>query len=377
LLARCYLGDLMYRCRLLRRRQRATSQQPAEPGRSPAIPAEKGAQLAALRAAFIPWLARIDPETGAAMRRVARLSEIPDGSRPIVERLVDARLLVSDRRAGIDAIEVAHESLLRQWPALTAWLDADSADLKLVEGVEGVERAAGEWVRNDRLEAWLDHRADRLGAAERLVARNDFRKRLGEEGAAYLAACREREDMERKEREEALAREEARLAEITVAQARAARFQRRARWSLMALAVLAVIVAIGLVLGVRQLNARQRALDEANVNLFPELAAVEQTRGNFDGALRFAVHGARLSLGLEPRVAKASPADAELAAAASQSGWRLLLSGTSTMCTPPRSAPEGPASSRRRWTRRPGSGTPRRRSRWRCCAGTRRSNAGP
>jgi hypothetical protein len=67
----------------------------AEPGRLPAIPAEKEAQLAALRATFIPWLARIDPETGAPMRRVARLSEIPDGSRAIVERLVEARLLVA------------------------------------------------------------------------------------------------------------------------------------------------------------------------------------------------------------------------------------------------------------------------------------------
>ena len=59
----------------------------------------------------------------------------------MVERLVEARLLVADRRARVDVIEVAHESLLRRWPALTAWLEADAGDLKLVEGVE---RAAGE-----------------------------------------------------------------------------------------------------------------------------------------------------------------------------------------------------------------------------------------
>jgi hypothetical protein len=148
----------------------------ADPGRSPAIRTDKESQLASLRAAFIPWLARIDPETGAPMRRLARLDEIPEGSRAIVERLVAARLLVADRRAGVDVIEVAHESLLRQWPALTAWLGADAADLKLVEGVE---RAAGEWARNGRLEAWLDHRADRLAAADRLMERDDFRRRLG------------------------------------------------------------------------------------------------------------------------------------------------------------------------------------------------------
>jgi len=54
----------------------------AEPGRSPAIPAETEAQLASLRAAFILWLGHIVPETGAPMRRVARLTEIPQGSYP-------------------------------------------------------------------------------------------------------------------------------------------------------------------------------------------------------------------------------------------------------------------------------------------------------
>src|SRR5262249_48228333 len=97
----------------------------ADPGRSPAIPPAKETQLAAMRAAFIPWLARIDPDTGVPMRRVARVDEIPENSRAIVERLVATRLLIADRRAGVDVIEVAHESLLRRWPALTAWLEAD------------------------------------------------------------------------------------------------------------------------------------------------------------------------------------------------------------------------------------------------------------
>jgi hypothetical protein len=269
----------------------------AEPGRSPAIPAEKEAQLASLRAAFIPWLARIDPETGAPVRRVARLDEIPEASRAIVERLVDTRLLVADRRAGVDVIEAAHESLLRQWPALTAWLDADAADLKLVEGVE---RAAGEWARNARLEAWLDHRADRLRAAERLVARDDFRNRLGEEGAAYLAACWAREEAERREKEEALARR--------------ARLQRIATWALSAAAVV-LAIGIGAVWWQQaRLNARQLTLDEGKVNLLAELAAVERSRSDLGGALRFAVHGARLGLALDLRATKAARAGAELAA---------------------------------------------------------------
>ena len=113
----------------------------SEPSRTPQIPAAKEEQLAQLRAAFIPWLARVDPETGAPMRRVAQLDEFPSSACAMVERLIAARLLVTDQRSGANVVEVAHESLLRQWPALTAWLQADADDLKLVDTVE---RAASE-----------------------------------------------------------------------------------------------------------------------------------------------------------------------------------------------------------------------------------------
>jgi tetratricopeptide (TPR) repeat protein len=43
----------------------------------------------------------------------------------MVQRLVDARLLVQDWRSGVDVVEVAHESLLRTWPALKGWLDEE------------------------------------------------------------------------------------------------------------------------------------------------------------------------------------------------------------------------------------------------------------
>ena len=155
----------------------------SKPTDAPAIPVNRDGQFALLRATFIPWLARIDFDTGVPVRRVARLDEFPQGSQAMVERLTKARLLVADRRFGTDVVEVAHESLLRQWPALVAWLQADADDLKLVDAIE---RAAGEWARNDRQDSWLDHRGDRLAAAERVAAREDYRKRLGEVGIAYL-----------------------------------------------------------------------------------------------------------------------------------------------------------------------------------------------
>jgi hypothetical protein len=294
----------------------------AEPGRSPAIPAEKDAQLTALRAAFIPWLARIDPETGAPMQRAAHRNEIPLASRAVVERLVDARLLVADRRTGTDVIEVAHESLLRQWPALTAWLDADADDLKLIEGVL---RAAAEWFRNGRLEAWFDHRANRLRAAELLVARDAFRKRIGEEGTAYLIACREREETERQEKKKAIARR--------------AQLQRIARWALTTAAVVLVFGIAAVLWQQVRLNARKLALEQGHVNLLAELAAVERARGNLDGALRLAVRGA--GLGLVQRAVRPGLAAAELSAIVTQLGWRLALNGNGSPMRTAALSPDG------------------------------------
>jgi WD40 repeat protein len=162
----------------------------AKPGNTPVIPAANEQQLACLHAIFIPWLARIDPNTGEPMRRVARLDNFDGARRAMVERLVESRVLARDRRDGVDIVEVAHESVLRQWPPLTAWLQADADDLR---AVETIERAADEWKQNGKQPAWLDHLSDRLAAAERVAAHGDFRRRLGVERIAYLAACRARE----------------------------------------------------------------------------------------------------------------------------------------------------------------------------------------
>jgi hypothetical protein len=61
-----------------------------------AIPKDRTARLALLRHALIPWLAGIDPDTGAPRRRVARFSEIPAEARPLIQHLVEQRLLATD-----------------------------------------------------------------------------------------------------------------------------------------------------------------------------------------------------------------------------------------------------------------------------------------
>ena len=66
----------------------------------PKIPRDREARLALLRRGLIPWLAGIDPDTGTPRRRIARQSEIPAESRPLIDLLVEQRLLVHRCREG-------------------------------------------------------------------------------------------------------------------------------------------------------------------------------------------------------------------------------------------------------------------------------------
>ncbi len=139
----------------------------------PAIPNDRVARLALLRRGLIPWLAGIDPDTGAPRRRVARLAEIPADARPLIRHLVEQRLLATDvaKDTGTSTIEPAHEALLRQWSLLDGWLTEDAA---LLAVLEGVKRASRDWAANNRNAAWLAHATDRLAAANRLSARPDL-----------------------------------------------------------------------------------------------------------------------------------------------------------------------------------------------------------
>lgn len=74
----------------------------------------------ALKDAFVPAMVRVNDQ-GEYARRAARWDELPAKAYPLLQGLVDARLLVvqGDPRM----VEVAHEALLRKWPRLRAWLD--------------------------------------------------------------------------------------------------------------------------------------------------------------------------------------------------------------------------------------------------------------
>jgi Novel STAND NTPase 1 len=104
--------------------------------RDPKIPRDREARLALLRRGLIPWLAGIDPDTGSPRRRIARRSEIPAESAPLIDLLVEQRLLSIDvsKKTGEVTIEPVHEALLRQWGLLQGWLAEDAGLLGVLEG---------------------------------------------------------------------------------------------------------------------------------------------------------------------------------------------------------------------------------------------------
>lgn len=160
------------------------------------VPRDRQARLTLLRRGLIPWLAGIDPDTKAPRRRIARLSEVPAEARPLIDLLVEQRLLSTDvtKETGEKTIEPAHEALLRQWGLLQSWLSEDTG---LLTVLDGIKRASRDWAANGQSGAWLTHRTERLRTAEQLLQRHDLAANLEPTDRAYIAACRSAEHAQR------------------------------------------------------------------------------------------------------------------------------------------------------------------------------------
>jgi len=169
----------------------------------PALPNDEQQIKNLLRRGLIPWLAGIDPDTQSPRRRVAKLSEIPSEARPIINHLIEQRLLSTDTETitkngkttvGETTIEPAHETLLRQWGLLKDWLEED---LSTLTTLENVQRASRDWAANNQHQDYLAHNAGRLQDAESLKQRDDISRFLTNNDWDYLKACRALEDQQR------------------------------------------------------------------------------------------------------------------------------------------------------------------------------------
>jgi WD40 repeat protein len=235
---------------------------------------ERDKQLKLLRSAFIPWLARINPLSNEPMRRLARWTDLPEASRPLIAEFVAKRLLVRDEHDGQTVVEVALESLLRQWPDLEVWLNEDMEALK---AADEVERAANAWKTHanepSRLisGAWLTE-------AETLAAAPGYRYLLAP-ALDFLVASRRKETTEQDKEKR---RQQAELEAAREKQATAehyAREQRRLNRRLKALvAVASVVAVVAAVLSIWAYHSRQQAKAEG---LFAHAQAI--LAGEVDG----------------------------------------------------------------------------------------------
>ncbi len=196
------------------------------------------AELEQLRRVFIPWLATINPINDTPLRRVARLFDLPADTHRLVAALVAKRLLVEDERDGEKVVEVALESLFRQWDVLAGWLHEQSADLK---NADLLDQKVFDWASNGRQDDWLLNGAQ-LTSAETLAAKPGFRDRLNN-AREFLLASRQRED-ERKAAALKEAQDRQDTAEKLVEAERRAKqnAQRRTRYTVVAALVTVVAV---------------------------------------------------------------------------------------------------------------------------------------
>ncbi len=106
-------------------------------------------------------------DTGRRVPRAA-LTAIGDGTLMVLQRLVEARLIIADRSQEEDYVEVAHVALISGWTKLRQWINTDRASLLTHRRLTD---AAREWESNGRDPGFL-YRGARLAVAREWAAAN-------------------------------------------------------------------------------------------------------------------------------------------------------------------------------------------------------------
>jgi DNA-binding SARP family transcriptional activator len=182
-------------------------------------------------------------------RRLARRFELDEGNWDLVQRLADARQVVTGRdAAGQETVEVAHEALIAGWARLRAWMDEDRTFRAWQERLRAV---LGGWEASDQDEGALLRGAP-LAEAEGWLA-----ERKGDLHPAERAFV-----------EASVALRERRAAERKAQQQRELASERRSRrlWGALA-GVLAVATVVALVLTFFSARQRRQAQEAYSLSL--------------------------------------------------------------------------------------------------------------
>ena len=120
----------------------------------------------------------------------------------VINILADARLVTTGtiEPGETKVVEVAHESLIREWPTLRQWLSEDRQGLILHRQLT---EAAEDWDKNGR-DPGLLYRGRRLEAIQEWTATPDNSASLNRQEAAFLEASRVNAEEERKKEERLL-----------------------------------------------------------------------------------------------------------------------------------------------------------------------------
>jgi WD40 repeat protein/DNA-binding SARP family transcriptional activator len=192
----------------------------------------------------------------------------------VLEALADQRLVTKTE----DAVEVAHEALLREWPRLRGWLDEDVQGRALHRHLIG---AAREWDRSGRDPGEL-YRGARLTAA--LDWARDHHADLNQLERGFLEASRAAAEQE-----------------VADARRRAEREARTSRRLRQLVAGLAVVLVLALVAGGLALSLRGRAERQALVADAGRLGALAQTEDEIDRSVLLARQAVAMDDTLERR----------------------------------------------------------------------------
>lgn len=236
-----------------------------------------------IRRTFVPELVSFDPQNQQPHRRIAQRHDLPDESRDLIDRLIDARLLTCNRLQDNKAsVEVAHEAILSNWPLLYSIIGQEREALIVLNDVK---RGAEAWHASKKNDGALEsedtllHRGEPLRHAERHLAHENFQRALGDEGRRYLVACRAKEAREIEDKRLQQEREAKQIARTKKIQLRFGLF----------LAGMVALIAVASVTLIRL----QQATSQESANVLANLAAQAFDRHEYDRAVRLALAGVR------------------------------------------------------------------------------------
>lgn len=147
------------------------------------------AQVAALPHVLSQLVNVADGEYAVTARRAPWSALFTPAERELVRALVDARLFVSELRAGVPSFGVAHEALLRRWPRAQVWI-ARHRDALQVRTRIG--RQAANWGAQGRPRDLLLPKGSQVNQARELLGMDGFTLSAVEQDYVRLSVQRVR-----------------------------------------------------------------------------------------------------------------------------------------------------------------------------------------